>query len=134
MVADSQLSRVEAERASVSKKVVKFADIQLAWFRSLVCVHKLGSYSKAAAYLSISQPTVTRHVQRLETWFGKKLLTNNVPPKLTPSGERAIHMIERVMLDICNFNMVIEKSIRGEKLNEQEVEAITALKITWHGI
>jgi DNA-binding transcriptional LysR family regulator len=47
--------------------------LNLEWFRSFRAVYTSGSVSKAATHLSLSQPTVSQHIQALEARIGYKL-------------------------------------------------------------
>ena len=63
--------------------------IGLGELETFIVVAELGSFSKAAARLHLSQPAVTSRVQRLEAALGTKLrvrTTRNV--EVTPSGEQ----------------------------------------------
>ena len=46
-------------------------------FRMFVRVVEAGSFSRAARYLGVTQPTVTRHVAALESRLGARLLNRN---------------------------------------------------------
>lgn len=68
---------------------------KLAHLRSFLYVARLHSISKAAAELSISQPTVTEHVQKLEDGYGRKLFDRGSGGmSLTAAGEALRRMVE----------------------------------------
>jgi len=71
------------------------------WLISFLAVVRFSGYAKGADWLGSPQPTVSKHVARLEAWFGQALLTKNRPPKLTPFGRRAHAMIEDYARRMC---------------------------------
>lgn len=59
--------------------------------RTLVAVGESGSINRASHRLRVSQPTVTRRIQRLESALGVALLDRRTKPlALTPGGRRAL--------------------------------------------
>ena len=65
--------------------------MELTEIRTFVAVGESGSVSHAADILRVSQPTVTRRVQRLEAALGILLLDRHArPPALTLSGKRLL--------------------------------------------
>lgn len=61
--------------------------MELTELRSFVAVAEAGSVNRAAVALRLSQPAVTRHVQRLESALGVALLDRRAKPvKLTAAG------------------------------------------------
>jgi DNA-binding transcriptional LysR family regulator len=57
--------------------------------RSFVTVVRLGSFTKASAYLGISQPTVSTHIRMLEEELGIPLVLRTAHHvELTPRGKR----------------------------------------------
>jgi molybdate transport repressor ModE-like protein len=60
-------------------------------FRLLLAVAQLGSISRAAQSLGVSQPTVSRRVERLEETIGVRLLDRSTAGAvLTPEGQRIV--------------------------------------------
>ena len=63
--------------------------MDLAWMTSFLAVARTGSMTAAAAELGISQPGVSRQIQRLEEEIGVALFDRgNRTLRLTPAGER----------------------------------------------
>src|SRR5438093_7844883 len=59
--------------------------------RTLVAVGESGSINRASHRLHVSQPTVTRRIQRLERSLGVALFDRRTKPlALTPGGRRAL--------------------------------------------
>jgi DNA-binding transcriptional LysR family regulator len=65
--------------------------MELTEIRTFVAVGESGSVSRAAEILRVSQPAVTRRIQRLETALGILLLDRHArPPALTRSGKQLL--------------------------------------------
>ena len=64
-------------------------DLSLSDLRSFVAVAELGSFGEAASALNISQPALTRRIQKLEELLGVQLLdrtTRQVGPSPSHGG------------------------------------------------
>jgi molybdate transport repressor ModE-like protein len=60
-------------------------------FRLLLAVVQLGSFSRAAASLGLTQPTVSRRVEKLEESLGVRLMDRSPSGAvLTPEGQRIV--------------------------------------------
>lgn len=60
-------------------------------FRLLLSVAQLGSISRAAQALGVSQPTVSRRIERLEQTIGSRLFDRTMTgAALTPEGQRIV--------------------------------------------
>ncbi|GGZ04686.1 LysR family transcriptional regulator [Streptomyces poonensis] len=69
--------------------------IQLGWLRTFVTVYRLGSFTKAAQALRLSQPAVTHQVRNLEKELGRLLferLPRGVQP--TPAADALIREVQ----------------------------------------
>ncbi len=69
--------------------------IQLGWLRTFVTVYRLGSFTKAAHALALSQPAVTHQVRHLEKELGRLLferLPRGVRP--TPAADALIREVQ----------------------------------------
>ena len=65
--------------------------------KSLLCVVKEGSYTKAADVLALSQPAVSYHVRQLEEELNIKIFYRNQKKlTLTPEGEVLIKFARRL--------------------------------------
>ena len=65
--------------------------------KTLLCVVKEGSYTKAAELLALSQPAVSYHVRQLEDELGIKVFYRNQKKlTLTPEGEVLIKFARRL--------------------------------------
>jgi DNA-binding transcriptional LysR family regulator len=66
--------------------------------RAFVAVAASGSVNRAAIRLGLTQPAVSRRVQRLERSLGAPLLDrHSKPPALTPAGRRTLEDCRRVL-------------------------------------
>jgi DNA-binding transcriptional LysR family regulator len=72
--------------------------VDLTQLRTFVAVAEAGSVNRAAQALALSQPAVTRHVQRLETSLGVLLLDRRAKPVgLTAAGRIAVDHCRTVL-------------------------------------
>jgi DNA-binding transcriptional LysR family regulator len=87
-------------------------DISLRQMRSFVAVAKLGSFTRAAEFLQVSQPTLTIQVKRLEDALELRLFDRNprsvnltrVGKDLLPAFERTIEDLDSVLVDVKNVS------------------------------
>lgn len=81
--------------------------IQLGWLRTFVTVYRLGSFTKAAQALGLSQPAVTHQVRNLEKELGRPLferLPQGVEP--TPAAEA---LVREVQVPIDSLTGAVER-------------------------
>lgn len=72
--------------------------MELTELRSFVAVAEAGSVNRAAGTLRLSQPAVTRHVQRLESSLGVSLLDRRAKPvTLTAAGRMALEHCRAIL-------------------------------------
>jgi DNA-binding transcriptional LysR family regulator len=91
--------------------------MELTEIRTFVAVGESGSVSRAADILRVSQPTVTRRVQRLETALGIFLLDRHArPPALTHSGKQLLEPCRIVLkaVDDVQAAAAPARSLAGE--------------------
>src|ERR1700744_5183586 len=87
-------------------------DISLRQMRSFVAVAKLGSFTRAAEFLHVSQPTLTIQIKRLEDALQLRLFDRNprsvnltrVGKDLLPAFERTIEDLDSVLVDVKNVS------------------------------
>lgn len=74
----------------------------LHWLETFCTVAQLGSFSRAAAALHISQPAVTRQIKALEKELGALLLTRTAQGvTLTPVGEQVLIHARRAVAAVA---------------------------------
>jgi DNA-binding transcriptional LysR family regulator len=76
-------------------------DLNVRQIRAFVTVAKLGSFTRAAAVLHLSQPALTVQIRNLEETLGNRLLDRNsrgVEP--TRIGRELLPMLERTLADL----------------------------------
>ena len=72
--------------------------VNLEQLQTFVTLIRCGSFTRAAEELDVTQPAVTRHVQRLEHELGVPLLTRGRGVlQLSPAGERLAEYAEEVL-------------------------------------
>lgn len=82
-------------------------------------VAQRGSFTKAAKYLAISQPAVTKHIQEIEAYYQVKLFTRNgMAIALTEAGtilfnysEDIFSVYRKIAFDIQALNAKVEGSL-----------------------
>lgn len=87
-------------------------DISLRQIRSFIAVAKLGSFTRAAEFLHMSQPTLTVQIRRLEEALQLRLLDRNprhvdltrIGRDLLPAFERTIEDLDTVLADLKNIS------------------------------
>jgi DNA-binding transcriptional LysR family regulator len=91
-------------------------EISLRELRTVLAVAEQGSVSKAAEYLNITQPTVTRCLHELEAGLGVELF-RRVPRGMVPTayGEAFIRRCRRIMADIGSLGAEIDSMAHGIK-------------------
>ena len=73
--------------------------------RALVAVKEAGSIGAAADRLNLTQPAVTRRIQRLEGSLGLALLDRSVKPvQLTPAGQAAYLRAQHIVRAADGFD------------------------------
>jgi len=82
--------------------------VQLSWLRTFVHVHRLGSFTRAAETLGISQPAVTQQVRSLEAEIGKTLF-ERLPHGAQPTSA-AEALIREVQGPIDALTAVVDRS------------------------
>ncbi|MFI2235709.1 LysR family transcriptional regulator [Streptomyces chrestomyceticus] len=85
--------------------------VQLSWLRTFVTVYRLGSFTKAAQSLELSQPTVTHQVRNLERTFGK-VLFERVPQGVVPTCAADL-LIRDVQGPVDALGGVVERHFGG---------------------
>ena len=66
-------------------------------FESLLAVNKFGNFTKAAEYLSLTQPAVSHHIKQLESELGVEIFSRKKGDlKLTPAGEVVVKHVLRI--------------------------------------
>ena len=69
--------------------------------RAFLNVARLGSFTKSALELHISQPALTVQIRQLEEWLGVRLFDRNKRHvTLTPVGRDLLPLLERVLTDL----------------------------------
>lgn len=88
--------------------------MRITLLRCLVAVAESGSASGAAAALGVSQPTVTRQLQILESLVGEPLFERTKRPwVLTAAGERTVRMARATIRTVDAVGSGLETVLRG---------------------
>lgn len=73
------------------------ADIDLRHLQYFVAAAESRSFVRAAKLVNVSQPAITKSIQRMESWFGHPLFERGAELKLTEFGEAMISDAKRVL-------------------------------------
>ena len=73
------------------------ADIDLRHLQYFVAAAESRSFVRAAKLVNVSQPAITKSIQRMEKWFGHALFERGAELKLTAFGEAMIGDAKRVL-------------------------------------
>src|SRR6187551_2745327 len=95
-------------------------------YRSFLAVLREGSLSGAARALGLTQPTVGRHIQELESSLGAALFTR-APNGLRPTN--AAHKVEPHAQAMAGAAATLIRVISGNEFEAQAVVRIAASEI-----
>ena len=85
---------------------------QLEYFRH---VAELGSFTNAAAFLSVGQPTLSRQIAELETEFGQELFDRNGRGVvLTPAGSQLLEHTRGILTQVTRARQELESRRNGD--------------------
>lgn len=73
------------------------ADIDLRHLQYFVAAAESRSFVRAAKLVNVSQPAITKSIQRMEKWFGHALFERGAELKLTTFGETLLEDAKRVL-------------------------------------
>jgi DNA-binding transcriptional LysR family regulator len=73
------------------------ADIDLRHLAYFVAAAESRSFVRAAKLVNVSQPAITKSIQRMESWFGHALFERGAELKLTAFGEAMIGDAKKVL-------------------------------------
>src|SRR5436305_4005157 len=75
--------------------------------RTLVTVYELGSFTKAAQLLQLTQPAVSQQIKKLEIIIGRDIIDRNLSGiNLTETGEEVLKSAQRLLS--VNDQIVLE--------------------------
>lgn len=72
--------------------------------KTFIAVVEIKNFTKAAEYLSLSQPSVSVHIKNLENYFGEKLIDRSVRQKTIKITERGYLLYKRAKEIISIIN------------------------------
>src|SRR5690606_11809121 len=93
--------------------------MNLELLRTFLAVHRAGSFTRAAAALGVSQPTVTAQIRTLEKELGRQLFVRH-QGGVSPTGP-ADQLARRVAPHLDGLAAVVETEVRRRPLSEQPV-------------
>ncbi|WP_256762030.1 LysR family transcriptional regulator [Cohnella sp. WQ 127256] len=88
--------------------------MQIRLLQTFQTIVRLGSFHRAAVALKYSQPTVTVHLQKLESELGIKLIERGKTIKLTREGQLVYERADALLKEYWEFSSTLEDMVRGE--------------------
>lgn len=94
---------------------LRVESLRLCWVEAFVAVAEAENFSAAARELGVSQPTVSRYLQSLERWSGKKLVEPGrisdpedpgVSVAVTEEGRKFFDLAEELLEKLTTFRTV----------------------------
>lgn len=99
-------------------------DVDIITLKSFVAVVDLNGFRKAASYLNISQPALSRRIARLEEEFGVKLFErDNNRIRITSAGKEVLLAARKIISEID----VTLSSVRQEPSSESDSMSISCI-------
>jgi DNA-binding transcriptional LysR family regulator len=93
--------------------------VQIQQLAVFVAVAELGSFTKAAERMQLSQPALSKHLANLERELGTPLLRRRrTGATLTPAGEALLPLARRILNDVetARFEVHALEELRGGKV------------------
>ncbi|MEL7316403.1 MAG: LysR family transcriptional regulator [Cyanobacteria bacterium J06559_3] len=87
--------------------------VNLEWYRSFVEVYRIGTVSKAAEVLHLTQPAVSQHIAALEATLGEPLFQRQ-PRKMVPT-ETGKRLYTQVVVAIETLEAIPTKTSHAER-------------------
>lgn len=85
--------------------------------KTFIAVVEIKNFTKAAEYLSLSQPSVSVHIKNLENYFGEKLIDRSVRQKSIKITEQGYLLYKRAKEVIKIIDTAkLEVKVDGEKI------------------
>jgi DNA-binding transcriptional LysR family regulator len=98
---------------------------------AFIAIADLGSFHRAAAQLGISQPALTRRLQRLEQIIGRKLLVRRSQPvRLTPEGAA---LLPDAQAAISRLRDSMRRAGDRSRNHDVEIGCLPTLAVRWLG-
>ena len=89
--------------------------VNLEWYRSFIAVYRVGTVSRAAEVLHLTQPAVSGHIAGLESTLGK-LLFQRLPRRMLPT-EDGKRLYTRVVAAIETLESIPTKAVSDTSLH-----------------
>ncbi len=88
--------------------------MELRMIKTFQTVVRLGSFQQAAEVLRYSQPTITMHIQKLESDLGTKLLFRGKTIQLTEAGRVFHERADQLLKDYDSLSSTLSDLVQGE--------------------
>ena len=107
-------------------------DIELGDLQTFLAVAELESFSRAAAHLNLSQPSISNRIRRIEEKLGVRLLDRTTRRvELTPPGQRLYHQATQTLHGL----RALLQEFNNEALSKQrQVKVVATLMVATLGL
>ena len=75
----------------------RISTLCLVWLEAFALTIETGSRSEAGRTLGCTQPMIGRYLRQLEEWYGRPIFRSEREFKLTPEGQRLLHVGNNVI-------------------------------------
>lgn len=90
--------------------------MELRDLRSFLAVVEVGSFSRAAEQLGVSQQAISRHIQALEQAVGVQLVERDQRAALpTALGKELIHYANNILAESSGFQRLVAEALAGNR-------------------
>lgn len=100
--------------------------MELTYFKSLLCLYELGSYSQTAEVLGYSQSSISTHIQRLEQIYGGKIIYRNGNSLVLTSKGKIICQYAKKILELMEK---MDNELRIHEVNEISIGTIESIAL-----
>jgi len=105
--------------------------LDLPGLEAFIAVADLGSFHRAAMQLGISQPALTRRLQRLEQIVGQELLVRRAQPiRLTPAGAS---LLPEAQAAIARLRQALQRAGDRERAQRIDIGCLPTLAVRYLG-
>ncbi|PVM76381.1 helix-turn-helix domain-containing protein [Caulobacter radicis] len=96
--------------------MAEFGELRLVWLEAFVKVAETGKRTAAAEEMGIHQGTVTKHIQKLEHWLGRRLIVHDsVPARLWSEQDDFFDLAKQVVELLKDARVPEELSVEAHR-------------------
>ncbi len=100
--------------------------MELIYFKSLLSLYEIGSYSQTAEALGYSQSSISTHIQRLEKIYGGRIICRKGNCLVLTSKGKIIYQYAKKMLELMEM---MDHELRIHEINEINIGTIESIAL-----